>query len=251
MSDLDLAAVHVVVLRVDGADDEVADALRCRGAIVAAATVATVRDVDDEVLLGDVGDLGRFAFVAVTSRHAARRLALWAHAWPSSVRIGVVGPASLREVQLLGLTVDIVAAHGTAASLGDDIAAATDVGPVLFLAAASARDDLRAALAMHRIDVEVVTAYRIEPRALDAADLAAIAGADAVLALSPHSVDAVASPGVRASVAHLVAIGPTTAAHAGALGIPVAAVAATREPSALADAVAAAVAGPSSGTTAK
>jgi uroporphyrinogen-III synthase len=216
---------RVAVLRVGRGGEGLCRSLLERGADATTITVGSIVDRHDGELRTAVGEVGRFAWAAVTSANAARRLELWAGAWPPSVRIAVVGASTAAVVEGLGLSVDAVSREGTARSL----AGAIDAGPVLFLAASSARADLVAELGARAIEVTTVIAYDVVPRALDAVDVRSLTTCDVLLALSPTAVDALCGldDGARATVSAtpLVAIGPTTAAHAATCGWPVAVVA--------------------------
>lgn len=237
MTDHPLAGRRVVVLRAGGEHDGIRGALEQCGAESATAIVAEVRSRSDAEVRRDVGDLASFEWVAVSSRHAARRLALWADAWPDSVRVGAVGPATAAVVERLGVRVAHVAEAGTARSL----AAHLEVGPVLFLAASSARDDLARDLAARGIRVVTIVAYDLVPCALAAEDAEAVASSDAIVAMSPLAIDALAALPVASREAArrvpVVAIGPTTAEHAEAIGWPIRGVAAARDAAAVCAAV--------------
>jgi len=219
---------RIVVLRVGGDVDAVGEALVEQGAAATTISVGTVVDRSDAEVTSAVGALAQFRWAVVTSANAARRLVLWAARWPTSVRIAAVGPATAASVEGIGLEVATVAPGGTARSLAAEI----DGGPVLFLAAASARDDLIEALLARSIDVTTVVVYDVVARELSPADTASLVGSEAVVAMSPRAIDALCGIDgdvrVAARAIPLIAIGPTTASHAEALGWPVAAVASSR-----------------------
>jgi uroporphyrinogen-III synthase len=232
-----LTGSSVVILRVGEGPDAVADELDREGASASTVRVATVRDRADDEVAVEVGALEGFAWVAVTSLNAARRLALWSAQWPNATRIGAVGPATLAAVEALGLRGDAVAAGGTAVDLARHI----DAGPVLFLAAANARGDLAHELARRGIEVATVVAYDIEPIALDASMVAGVLSSDAIVAMAPSAIDALVSLDERARRTArgipLVAFGPSTERHAMRIGWPIASVAVRRDPQAVTDAV--------------
>jgi uroporphyrinogen-III synthase len=232
-----LTGTSVVILRVGDGPDAVADGLVEKGALASTVRVATVSDRADHDVAAEVGALDRFAWVAVTSANAARRLALWSARWPSGTRIGAVGPATLAAIGALGLRGDAVASEGTAADLARHI----DAGPVLFLAAANARADLVHELASRGIVVATVVAYDVEPVALDPDARALVLASDAIVAMAPSAIDALVAMDERARRTArgipLVAFGPSTERHAGRLGWPIASVALRRDPQAVADAL--------------
>lgn len=229
-------SASVVLLRIGSDDGRLATSLETLGIATSVADVGSVEDRPDDQLLAEVGELARFRWVAVTSRNAARRLGLWANPWPPAVLVGVVGHATEEALGRAGVRCDAVSPDGTAAGL----AACIDAGPVLFLRARQAREELVERLAARGIAVEQVVAYDTTTRALDAGARSALRHADAVVALSPSALDAVLDTpngdevlrGVR-----VVAIGPTTAAHAASRGVRVDAVAQARSAEALADAI--------------
>jgi uroporphyrinogen-III synthase len=250
MSDRALRGRRVAVLRAGGERDSVRDALLALGATASTISVATIVDRPADEVRRGVGDLGRFPWVAVTSASAARRLELWADAWPADCRVVAVGPATAAVVGDLGLGAPAVAEEGTARSLAQVI----DVGPVLFLAASSARDDLARALASRDVELVTVVAYDVVARELDADEVASVLASDAIVVMSPVAIDVLCGLGTEARATAeripLVAIGPTTEHHASGRHWSVACTARTREPSSVADAVRLALAhrvGPPSG----
>lgn len=237
MTDRALEGRRVAVLRTGGVDDAVRAALEGRGAAATTIAVATIRDRGDDEVRRGVGALARFTWVAVTSANAARRLALWADAWPAGSRVAVVGPATGAVVERLGLEVGAMAKDATARSIAERI----DGGPVLFLAASSARDDLARALGSRGVELVTVVTYDVVTRALDGDDVATVLESDAIVAMSPVAVDALgglaAEPRAAAARIPLIAIGPTTEQHAKDRHLPVARTAVDRAPGSVADAV--------------
>jgi uroporphyrinogen-III synthase len=232
-----LAGAAVVILRVGDGPDAVRDELEHHGATATTLRVASVSDRADDDLRRDAGAVDRFAWVAVTSANAARRLELWSSEWPAGTRVAAVGPATLASVESLGLLADAVSLDGTAA----DLAGRIDEGPVLFLAAANARADLPRGLASRGIEVTTVVAYDVAPNALDAGAVTILLESDALVAMAPSALDALDSmddPARGAARAiPLVAFGPSTQRHAAELDWPIASVAARRGPQAVVDAV--------------
>ena len=241
MSARELQGAAVVVLRAGEGPDAVADELERHGAVVATLRVAHVVDRADGDVLGAVGALERFGWVAVTSANAARRLALFSAQWPAATRVAVVGPATAAAVESLGLHVDAVASGGTAA----DLARSIEAGPVLFLAAANARGDVARELTGRGIEVTTVVAYDVEAVPLDTDAVALLLDRGVVVAMAPSAIDALHSMDEQARRAArsipLVAFGPSTQRRAEALDWPIAAVATRRDPQAVTDAVRAAL----------
>ncbi|HEY8081200.1 MAG TPA: uroporphyrinogen-III synthase [Acidimicrobiales bacterium] len=243
MTARDLDGVQVTALRVGDGAAELLSALGARGAVASSVQVATVTDRSDAEVRAEIGDLARFAWVAVTSTNAARRLALWASEWPEGLKVGAVGPTTAQAVASVGLRVASIAPDGTASSLAEQLS----VGPVLFLAASSARDDLPRSLAERGIDVVTVVAYDVVARELDDDDARVLARSDALVAMSPIALDALGAlaGATRDALIRvpLVAIGPTTAQHARDLGWHVSGVAQDRAVGSVCDAVVVAVSG--------
>jgi uroporphyrinogen-III synthase len=231
-----LDGVRVAVLRVGDGEDRFGAALRVLGATATTVRVGEVVDRPDAELRDDVGVLARFRWVVVTSSSAARRLALWSASWPPQVQVGAVGASTASVVERAGVRCAATAPDGTAAGLATCI----EQGPVLFLAARGARRELVDALSSRGIDVAVVVAYDTVLLELDAETLHALREARVIVATSPSGIDAVraADGGTELLAGSLVvAIGPTTSAHAEQLDVRVAATAQRRD----ADSVVAAV----------
>jgi len=232
-----LYAARVTVLRVGEGDTALLDELGERGAIAAVLRVGDVVDRLDAAVLDEVGTLSRFAWVAVTSANAARRLSLWADHWPTHTRVAVVGGATAAAAAAAGVRTDAVAPLGTAESLATVI----DGSPVLFLAAASARVELRDALLARGSVVDTVVAYDVVARQLGARDARTVAQSDVVVAMSPVAIDALqgiaAGEGVAVRQVRLVAIGPTTAGYAHLQGWRVDEMAARRDAASVCEAV--------------
>jgi uroporphyrinogen-III synthase len=230
-------AREVVVLRVGDVADGVTRELARRGRTAAAVPVGEVRDVPDDVVAAAVGELISYRWVACTSAHAARRLGALATPWPTTVRVAAVAEATASVVRAVVGRCDAFAPDGTAASL----ASVLDAGPVLFLAAATAREDLPSGLRARGIEVTTVVCYGVEPRRLGPADATLVARAHVLVAMSPRAIDALceldATGRATAASTPLVVLGPTTERHAVARGFTVACQADGRDPASVADAV--------------
>jgi uroporphyrinogen-III synthase len=231
------------VLRTAGTPGTIDAALADAGLRVAVVAVADVVDRPHDEVARAVGELSRYRWVAVTSANAARRLAAWVHSWPPTVRVAAIGPGTAAAVEATGLRCAATSRAGTAA----DLAGLLDDGPVLFLAASSARDDLSRALARRGLELVTVVAYDVVPWTLDAVARDAIRDADVVVAMAPVAIDALealtSEDRDAARARRLVTIGPTTTARAASLGWLVAAEAATRDAHGVVAAVDAALGG--------
>lgn len=209
-----LEAVRAVVLRAGDGNDALADALSRAGADATTLVVSKIEDRSDGDLLAAVGDLGRFRWVAVTSRNAARRLALWSKSWPHGTEVAAVAAATADAVRAAGVRVDAVGPAGT----GEDLAGCIEDGPVLVLAAAAARRELPEALIARGIAVHEVVAYETVALGLTDAARELVGRAEVLVAAAPSSLDAVVASGVSLVGRRVVALGPTTAARASSLG---------------------------------
>ncbi|HVO31653.1 MAG TPA: uroporphyrinogen-III synthase [bacterium] len=172
--------------------------------------------------------------------------------WPARVRVFAVGPKTASALAAKGITPEEVPAAHRGAALGR--AAADALAPVagrrvLLPRAEEGRDEAAAALTAAGALVDIAPVYRtVAPAGARSALEAALArGAfDASIFASPsavtHAADALGSA-ARASLARVVAIGPTTAEAAAARGLSAAAVADGATPSDLVAAVVRALSG--------
>lgn len=184
-----------------------------------------------------------YAAVAFTSPRAARavvqRIKAVQHSWnpgPDSPTMWAIGPATASALgEVLGQVHVPVSLPGGKPGTGEALARAmldTDLkGPVLFFCGELRRDDLPNELRNAGIEVDEVVCYRTVLADESAARGAAARGRVLVVA-SPSVVDLLARSCAKPYQAELLAVGPTTAARARALGWVPAAVAG--EPSAMA-----------------
>jgi len=178
-------------------------------------------------------------WLVVTSQHGAQVAGPIAAAHPH-LRLAAVGTRTAEVLAALaGRPADLVPARQTAADLVEAFPAPSDDRDAAVfvlhgdLAAPTLVDGLRAA--GHRVVARV--AYRTLPVVPDPGIRTTLLGADAVTFASGSAARAwFAAIGV-ATPPHVVAIGPTTAAAAGEVGIAVTAVAATFDLDGLAAAV--------------
>jgi uroporphyrinogen III methyltransferase/synthase len=142
-------------------------------------------------------------------------------------RVAAVGPATADALRRAGVEPDLLPAEHSARGLVEDFPTAEADGTrgVLFPCADIAPDTIDVGLGRKGWDVRRVEAYRtVASGAPEPALLARVAQADALVLTATSSVDAflnVRSPeGVAVPVpAHVVCIGPTTAAAARAAGM--------------------------------
>jgi uroporphyrinogen III methyltransferase/synthase len=172
---------------------------------------------------------GGYDWVVVTSPNGAERLLAAvrdaghdARAF-GRARLAAIGPGTADALAQAHLVADLVPERFVAEALFDAFPyAGPDGGTVLLARAAVARDVLPDGLASRGWAVDVVEAYRTEPRPVDDARRAALTGAEIVTFTSSSTVtsflDAVGADAVPPVVA---VIGPVTAATARARGLTV------------------------------
>lgn len=216
---------RVLVTRGEAKTDRLSGMLEAEGA-----TVLWVPLIATEVLPGAArlpGELAtlrnapRAGWLVLTSAVAADLAAQAAGgASLGGVRVAVVGTATAGAARARGADVALIAAGGTAAALGNDLAALVTTGdPVLLVAAAGGRDAVAPPLRRAGAEVRVVTAYRsVCPEDAPPRLAAALASGelDAVIFTSGSTVrhfdEARADAPLPACPA--VCIGPETAAQA-------------------------------------
>lgn len=246
--DRPLAGRRIVVTRETAQAGRLGALLAEAGAaVVELATRRTLAPADGGAALAEAaGRMDRYAWVALASANAVE--ALWKAVRDArdlaGPRLAAVGPATAGALAAHGLVADLVAepapGEGAAAAL---LACFPPPGgpaekPVLLPRAAGGREELGDGLARLGWVVEVVEAYRSVVPPADEALLGSLPGADAVLFASPSAVEGfLALAGPERLPPAVVTIGPTTSAAARALGIEIAAEAATPSPEGLLDAL--------------
>lgn len=208
--------------------------LAAAGADVVHVQLIEVVDAPGGVIDRELDRLGDYDWLAVTSRHGARRVGAAAARHPD-LRLAAVGRRTADELEaLVGRAVDVVPAQQTATGLA--AAMADGRGRVLVAQADRAHDTLVARLAQAGYDVTAVTAYSTRLRTPTTAERMAARSADGVAFASGSAAEAWVRA-VGATDAAVVAIGPTTALAAERAGLKVAAVAADQHIEGLAAAV--------------
>ncbi len=131
--------------------------------------------------------------VMLTSAYAAQALAAGAG---EGVRAACVGPATAGAARERGFEV-VVEGMGGGAELAEQVKR-LDPRPerVLWLRAASARPEARAALAAVGIEIEEITVYDVKPRSAFAAEVAAAPDPGVVVFGSPRAAEALHAAGV-------------------------------------------------------
>ncbi len=178
-------------------------------------------------LAAAVRRLGDYDWLVLTSSNGAERFAesLGDGEPPPGLRVAAIGPATAAALAAAGVTVSLLPERYVAESLLAAFpapGARGATGRVLVVRAAVARDVLPDGLRAQGWSVDIVTAYRTEPRILPPTERAAVAGCDTVIFTSPSVVDAFCDQPEPLPVPPTVAaIGPVTAAAARRRGLPV------------------------------
>lgn len=184
-----------------------------------------------------LADLGRAAWLVVTSKHGARRVAAAAAAHPA-LRLAAVGTATADVLRRgAGRDVDLVPVRQTAADLLAAMPAPSNGGHVVVAQADRADPALAEGLSAAGWSVVAVTAYSTRLRVPSTEERTAALGCDAVAFASGSAVTAWIDAFGPVAPPHVVVIGPTTRAVATAAGLQVTAEAADHNLDGLADAV--------------
>jgi len=227
--DQPLAGRTILVTRADHQSRALSEPLRALGATVIAAPVIAIVDAEDKAVIADaVAALSTYDWVVLTSVNAVERFTK--HFPPSTdvaeafrmVKVAVVGSATARALEKLGVSVDLVPDEFRAEGL---IEAFRELGAgpgcrVLVPRALEAREVLPESLRKLGCLVDVVPVYRTvaatpEPRV---AQLLASGAVDVVTFTSPSTVrhfsqflsDAGVDSSAVMSGIHLASIGPVT-----------------------------------------
>ncbi|MBI3184797.1 MAG: uroporphyrinogen-III synthase [Myxococcales bacterium] len=205
---------------------------------------------DPRPLAQAAAEISRYRWVLFASPKAVEALAEAARVAGTfeqlaTVSIAAVGPATARQVRELGLEVAREAATSTGLGLFEMLKGELQPGErVLLPVAQEGRRELHQALEGAGVAVTRVAAYKSEGRPLDGAALDSLEADPprVVVFGSPKTAEAfLEATGPRGRTilraAHLVAIGPTTAAALGQLGLAVSAVAERPTSAALVEAV--------------
>ena len=154
-------------------------------------------------------------------------------------RLAVVGAATAVALREAGLEPAIVGDGTGGAALGRLLGDPSRPGePIVLALAAEPRPELAEVLGAAGWEVHQEIAYQTGPVALDEPSRVALAAADVVVLTSPKAAAALAAQlGDRAVATSVVAIGPTTAAGAAAVGFGSIIVAEEPSPAAVLEAV--------------
>jgi len=218
----------VVVTRAAAQAGRLSGKLRAAGAEVLEVPTIRIDDPADggAALEQAVARVGEYDWVVLTSVNGAARFCarLRDGRGLAGVRLAAIGPGTAAALAEHHLEVDLLPERYVAESLLESFSPPTpgDRGRVLLPRAAVARDVLPEGLVELGWQVDVVETYRTLPRHPSAAELDAIAAADAVTFTSASSVTHFCdAAGAAAAPPVVVAIGPITASRAEELGLTV------------------------------
>jgi uroporphyrinogen-III synthase len=186
--------------------------------------VPTIRIVDaldgGAALTEALLDPTRFAWLVVTSRHGARRVAEALGDRRDRVRLAVIGPATAAAARDLGLAVALVPERFVAEGLLEVFPVPSAGEQVLVAQADLARPTLVDGLRAQGWDVTAVAAYRTVAAEITVSMAAEVATADAVAFTSASTVDNFVTALGTTKVPPVVAcIGPVTENAARAHGL--------------------------------
>jgi uroporphyrinogen III methyltransferase/synthase len=226
----------IVVTRASAQASGLRDALAALGAEVLELPALRVEPLNAEPLMNALAEIGRYAWLVLTSQNAVARVweALRAAGRDArnlaGVKIACVGKSTSDALLAWGIAADVVPSRFVAEAVLEALARRDDVrgAPVLYVAAEGARDVLPEGLRSLGCTVDVVRAYRTVSDGTGAealrdtlehgqVDAVTFASASAVRAY----VDAVGEALARCAPA--VSIGPVTSDAIRRAGIPLAA----------------------------
>lgn len=220
--------MRVAVTRVEDEHGPLASALRGRGLTPVPCPVLNEAPLDDDrPLRVAAAGLASYDWVVVASRRSVDALGAARSApWPAGLRSAAVGAATASALTAAGATPPPVVAAAAGAAALWAMLAPLDTWPgrrVLVLTTPGGRTTLIDALGAAGAHVDVVNAYRLEPR--EAAHIRedwAHVAPDAVILSSPRAASTLVSAIGKDAITRLravVAIGETTAHRLVELGV--------------------------------
>ena len=219
-----LSGLRVVVTRRAEQSEGLVALLEERGAaVICFPTIAVAPPPDGgAALAAALGRLGAGDWLVVVSENAVAAVFSLLHDARElgGVRVAAVGPATAAALAGHGVVADLIPRTASAAGLLAAFPASPGTGRVLVARASGGGAELEEGLAARGIEVEAVAAYETTRPARDPQALAGLVGCDAVVFASPSAVDGYLElAGAERLGQVAVAIGPTTAARLGALGV--------------------------------
>jgi uroporphyrinogen-III synthase len=224
MPDRPLERRRIVVTRPREQAAPLADALEEHGADVSVVPLVEIRPVEDTRALDTaIEELADYDWIVFTSTNGVAAVGSRLHGPLEWVLVAAVGPATADAVRELGAEPSFVpsrfAAEEIASGLGP-LSGTRVLLPQADIADPELADELRARGAT----VDAIVAYRTVELAPDMSGMLALRVADAIVLASPsaaRSLAALASSVETLRGKLIVVIGPTTAAAARAVGLPV------------------------------
>lgn len=214
-----LAGRRVVVTRALDQADELADALRARGAVPVLVPLVEIVEVPDE--FGRLSELRSddFDWLVVTSPNGARAY-LRAHA-TAPAQVAAVGTATAAVLAEGGIAVTLVPAVQRAEGLVTEFSPAPPGGSVLLVQAVDAEATMAEGLSAIGWRVTAVSPYRTVAARPTAGEFLAALAADAVLFASGSAASSWVEIFGTSAPPLVVAIGPRTAAATRGFGLKV------------------------------
>lgn len=243
-----LAGRRIVLTRPRSTNADMTRLLRRAGAVVLPCPLIRISyEVDHAPLDAALDTMNRYSWLALTSQHAVRAVAMrlseqgWDARILASTRIAAMGPATARALRRMGLRADFVPTVHTGAALIAEWAAAHPLrrATILYPRADIAGTALAERLRAHGAIVTDVIAYATvhqTPPAWAVAELQR--GADAIVFASPSAARSYHALRLTAGSAKIACLGPTTASAARDLGLHVDATAADHHAGGMVEALA-------------
>jgi uroporphyrinogen-III synthase len=158
---LPLANKRVLITRTQAGSSELSERLRDAGAdVVSVPTIEIVPPDSYEGLDSALNQIEQFQWIVFTSAHAVEVFAARCDLSKAKAKVAVIGPATGRMVEKLGISVALLPPLYVAESLAEVLAPRAIGARVLLIRAADARDVLPIALTQAGAQLTIAEAYR-------------------------------------------------------------------------------------------
>jgi len=158
---LPLADRHILITRTKAGSSELANALRLAGATVVSVPTIELVPPDSYTALDEaLHQLEKFEWVVFTSAHAVEVFATRRNPAIPPRNVAVIGPATGRAVEKLGIKVTLLPPKYVAESLAESLVSYVAGVPVLLIRAAEARDVFPQIITRAGAKLTIVEAYR-------------------------------------------------------------------------------------------